>query len=91
MFLRISWLRPPPISRRSKRSPVTFSTLANRSSGSGVDTRLVEQNLLALKLAGGLSSAEIGEVVGKSAGAVRVELHRIIQQLRVRHERQMEG
>lgn len=41
-----------------------------------------QQDLLALKLVGELSSKEIGAVVGKSANAVRVELHRIIKQLR---------
>jgi DNA-directed RNA polymerase specialized sigma24 family protein len=30
-----------------------------------------------------LTSAQIGEVLGKSAGAVRVELHRIIQHVRL--------
>jgi len=43
-----------------------------------------QQNLLSLKLVAGLTSAEIGVVLGKSAGAVRVELHRIIQGLRAR-------
>lgn len=42
-----------------------------------------QQNLLNLKLSGELTSAQIGEVLGKSASAVRVELHRIIKLLRV--------
>ncbi len=41
-----------------------------------------QQNLLALKLVAGLTSEEIGAVLGKSPGAVRVELHRVIQRLR---------
>ena len=41
-----------------------------------------QRNLLALKIAGGLTSQDIGEVVGKSPGAVRVEIHRILKQLR---------
>lgn len=41
-----------------------------------------QRDLLALKLEGELSSDEIGEVVGKKSGAVRVELHRIIKRLR---------
>lgn len=45
-----------------------------------------QQDLLALKLDAALTSEEIGEAVGKSAGAVRVELHRIIQKLRARYE-----
>jgi len=47
-----------------------------------------QRDLLALKLTGGLSAAEIGQVVGKSAGAVRVELHRIIGRLRDRYAQQ---
>lgn len=45
-----------------------------------------QQELLALKIAGGLTAEEIGTVLGKSAGAVRVELHRIIKRLRAQYE-----
>lgn len=45
-----------------------------------------QQNLLALKMVAGLSAAEIGQVIGKNAGAVRVELHRIISKLRARYD-----
>jgi RNA polymerase sigma-70 factor (ECF subfamily) len=51
--------------------------------------RLIEQlpdeqrELLALRIAGGLSAKEIGQVIGKSEGAVRVAIHRIVQQLRM--------
>jgi RNA polymerase sigma-70 factor (ECF subfamily) len=45
-----------------------------------------QQELLALKIAGGLTAEEVGAVLGKSAGAVRVELHRIIKRLRVQYE-----
>lgn len=41
-----------------------------------------QRDLLALKLAGGLSAEEIAETVGKSSGAVRVDIHRAIKQLR---------
>lgn len=41
-----------------------------------------QRDLLALKMAGELTSNEIGTVLGKNPGAVRVELHRIIKQLR---------
>ena len=41
-----------------------------------------EQELLALKVNGGLSAEEIGKVLGKRAGTVRVTLHRIIKRLR---------
>ena len=44
-----------------------------------------QADLLVLKLVGGLSAAEIGETLGKSAGAVRVELHRIVKKLRARY------
>lgn len=40
------------------------------------------RELLALRMAGGLSAKEIGQVIGKSEGAVRVAIHRTIQQLR---------
>ena len=45
-----------------------------------------EQELLALKLEGELTAEEIGLVLGKKAGAVRVELHRIIKRLRAQYE-----
>jgi RNA polymerase sigma-70 factor (ECF subfamily) len=41
-----------------------------------------QRELLALKAAGELSAREIGAVLGKSEGAVRVALHRAVQQLR---------
>lgn len=41
-----------------------------------------EQELLVLKLNAGLSARAIGEVVGKSEGAVRVAIYRVIQRLR---------
>ncbi len=45
-----------------------------------------QRELLALKLAGELTAEEIGVVLGKKAGAVRVELHRIIKRLRTQYE-----
>ncbi|MBI5930921.1 MAG: sigma-70 family RNA polymerase sigma factor [Chloroflexi bacterium] len=45
-----------------------------------------QQNLLALKMVAGLNAAEIGQVIGKNAGTVRVELHRIISKLRTRYD-----
>lgn len=44
-----------------------------------------KQNLLALMLDGGLTSDEVGNVLGKSAGAIRVEFHRLVKQLRKRY------
>ncbi len=41
-----------------------------------------QRELLTLKVAGGLSAKEIGEVVGKSETAVRMALSRIVQRLR---------
>lgn len=41
-----------------------------------------QQDLLALKLSGEMTSEEMGAAVGKSAGAVRVDLHRTVNQLR---------
>lgn len=40
------------------------------------------QRLLALKFAEGLSNAEIGRILGKSEGAVKLLLHRTIKRLR---------
>lgn len=40
------------------------------------------QRLLALKFAEGLSNAEIGQILGKSEGAVKLLLHRTLKRLR---------
>ena len=40
-----------------------------------------QQQVLLLKIVAGWSSDQIGESLGKSAGAIRVMLHRTIQQL----------
>ncbi len=45
-----------------------------------------QQELLALRITGGLSAEETGLVVGKSPGAVRVAMHRILTQLRRLYE-----
>ena len=44
-----------------------------------------QQNLLALRYGAELNSGEIGEVLGKSAVAVRVALHRTVAELRRRY------
>jgi RNA polymerase sigma-70 factor (ECF subfamily) len=50
-----------------------------------------QQHILLLKIVAGWSSHEIGASLGKSAGAIRVMIHRTIQQLgREFHERQGE-
>ena len=41
-----------------------------------------DQMLLSLKIDAGLTAEEIGQIVGKKAGAVRVALHRLIKRLR---------
>ena len=41
-----------------------------------------QREVIVLKIVGGLSAKEIGQVVNKSEGAVRVAIHRIVQQLR---------
>lgn len=43
---------------------------------------LEQRELLALRVDGDLSAREIGQIIGKREGAVRVALHRIMQQLR---------
>jgi RNA polymerase sigma-70 factor (ECF subfamily) len=52
-----------------------------------------QRDILALKINGGLTADEIGAIVGMRAGAVRVQLHRIINRLRARCEetRKQEG
>lgn len=41
-----------------------------------------KRNLLLLRITGNLSAGDVGAIVGKSAGAVRVEIHRIVQSLK---------
>jgi RNA polymerase sigma-70 factor, ECF subfamily len=45
-----------------------------------------QQEVLALRVLGGLSAAQVGEVLGKSEGAVRVAQHRALQSLRTAME-----
>jgi RNA polymerase sigma-70 factor (ECF subfamily) len=47
------------------------------------------QDLIWLRM-NGLNSTEIGEIVGKSAGAVRTELYRLLKNLRARFVREFE-
>lgn len=49
-----------------------------------------QRELLSLTIDAGLTSEEAGAALGKSAGAVRVQLHRIIKRLRERYA-QMTG
>jgi RNA polymerase sigma-70 factor (ECF subfamily) len=44
--------------------------------------RADQQEVLALRVLGGLSAAQVGEVLGKSEGAVRVAQHRALSSLR---------
>lgn len=44
-----------------------------------------DRHLLSLKLDAGLTSQEIGEMLGKSPNAIRTRLHRIIKRLRERY------
>ena len=41
-----------------------------------------ERELLVLRITAGLTAREVGEIVGKSEGAVRVAIHRIVAKLR---------
>jgi RNA polymerase sigma-70 factor (ECF subfamily) len=52
------------------------------------DLSEAQRDLLALRLNAGLTSDQIGALLGKSAGAVRVELHRLIRHLRTRYEQE---
>jgi len=47
-----------------------------------VQLTIEKQELINLKMVGQLTAPEIGEIVGKSASAVRTEIHRTMQQLR---------
>jgi len=49
-----------------------------------------QRNLLALRFVGRLSAKEIGVVIGKSEGAVRVAIHRTVQHLRAAWEEKEE-
>lgn len=66
-----------------------FSTLEDEEIHSAL-TRLVaelpqeQREVLALTLDGGLTSQQVGAILGKSAVAVRVQLHRTIERLRQR-------
>ena len=44
-----------------------------------------QQHLLALRFGAGLAFEEIAEIVGANPGAVRVRMHRIIEELRRRY------
>ena len=44
--------------------------------------RADQQEVLALRVLGGLSATQVGQVLGKSEGAVRVAQHRALQSLR---------
>jgi RNA polymerase sigma-70 factor (ECF subfamily) len=44
--------------------------------------RADQQEVLALRVLGGLSAAQVGEVLGKSEGAVRVAQHRALRSLK---------
>lgn len=48
------------------------------------------QHILWLRMSG-LSSSEIGDVIGKSAGAVRTDLYRLLKTLRARFTREFEA
>lgn len=45
-----------------------------------------QRDLLSLTIDAGLTSEQVGAALGKSAGAVRVQLHRVIKHLRQRYE-----
>jgi RNA polymerase sigma-70 factor, ECF subfamily len=49
-----------------------------------------QRDLLDLRFAGSLSAKEIGTILGKSEGAVRVGLHRIIQRLRTSYQQSIQ-
>ena len=50
-----------------------------------------QRELLALSVAGKLTAREIGQVLGKSEGAVWMAFHRVVQRLRAEYMRQNQG
>ncbi|HEX2916058.1 MAG TPA: RNA polymerase sigma factor [Chloroflexia bacterium] len=48
-----------------------------------------QRELLALSIAGGLTAKEVGQVLGKSEGAVWMAFHRIVKKLKAEYQRQM--
>ncbi len=50
-----------------------------------------QRELLALRVVGELSAKEVGAVLGKSEGAVRVALHRVVRHLRQSYQQSEEG
>lgn len=46
-----------------------------------------QQDMLLMRIVGGLSAAEIGALLGKNAGAVRVAIHRTLRQLQQSYQR----
>jgi RNA polymerase sigma-70 factor, ECF subfamily len=74
------------IAERPDDSPEPFEKVAQDEERARL-RRLVEtlpsdqQHLLALKLSGGLSTEDIAGMLGRSPGAVRVALHRLLRRL----------
>jgi RNA polymerase sigma-70 factor, ECF subfamily len=79
-----------PASRKGGHLPVvdgpeeTVLAAERRAEVAGAFRRLRadQQEVLALRVLGGLSAAQVGEVLGKSEGAVRVAQHRALRSLR---------
>ncbi|MDX1992472.1 MAG: sigma-70 family RNA polymerase sigma factor [bacterium] len=70
----------------------TWDTLEEAEAGRLLGQLIAEltdeqRELVALMLDAELTSSEIGAILGKSAGAVRIQLHRIIKALRERYHK----
>jgi RNA polymerase sigma-70 factor (ECF subfamily) len=59
-----------------------FTIAHRRVAGAFRSLRADQQEVLALRVLGGLSATQVGEVLGKSEGAVRVAQHRALRSLR---------
>ncbi len=72
------------VRRLSPPAPLRWETVEDRLFVEQLLERLSpeKRDLLALRFAAGLSTAEIAELVGKSEGAVRKQLFRIVRELR---------
>jgi RNA polymerase sigma-70 factor, ECF subfamily len=84
---RTDWegLAPPPVPLPAVGGPEEAVLAAERwaeVAGAFRRLRADQQEVLALRVLGGLSATQVGEVLGKSEGAVRVAQHRALRSLR---------
>ena len=72
----------PPGRRAGPEEAVLAAERRAEVAGAFRRLRADQQEVLALRVLGGLSAVQVGEVLGKSEGAVRVAQHRALRSLR---------